>query len=105
VVKATKNFVCFAIVGVLRMLYENCCDHVEELQIIMEFDASILEDLSEELVKLNGLLVKKCWTEYGLPNVADRFRKKPEVRLFSVHCVVLEVESIFTGVFLCCRCR
>jgi hypothetical protein len=31
IVKANKNFICYCVVGVLRMLYENGCNHVEGL--------------------------------------------------------------------------
>jgi hypothetical protein len=77
IAKANKNFVCYAVVGVLRMLYDNGCDHIEGLQTIMtSCDASIWEDLLEELSKLIGRLVKKWWTRHDLPHVADRFHKK-----------------------------
>jgi hypothetical protein len=68
IVKANKNFVCYAIVAILRMLYHNSCEHIEVLQSIMALcDLSILEDLPEELTKLTGHLVKKRWAavNYG----------------------------------------
>jgi hypothetical protein len=43
IAKANKNFLCYAVVGILRMLYHNGCDHIEGLQTIMaSCDASIL---------------------------------------------------------------
>jgi hypothetical protein len=39
VAKANKNFVCFAIVGVLQMLYANGCDHVEGFAIVGVLDS------------------------------------------------------------------
>jgi hypothetical protein len=77
IAKANTNFVCYAVVGVLGMLYDNGCDHIEGLQTIMgSSDASILEDPSEELTKLIGHLVKKWWIEHSMRHVVDRFRKK-----------------------------
>jgi hypothetical protein len=59
VAKENKFFVCYAVVGILWMLYDNSCDHIEGLQSIMATcDASILYDLPEELSKLTGRLVK-----------------------------------------------
>jgi hypothetical protein len=90
IVKANKKIVCYAIIGVLRMLYDNGCDHIEGLQTIMGLcDASILQDLPEELTKLMGRLVKKWWTEHGLSDVTNCFRKRQQVRIFLVCCNIL----------------
>jgi hypothetical protein len=90
IVKVNKNFVCYAFVGVLRMLYDNSCDHIEGLQSIMaSCDSSILQDLPEELTKLMGQLLKKWWTEQGMPDVMNHFHKKPVMRMFSTCCNVL----------------
>lgn len=83
-VKENKNFMCYAIVGVLRMLYDNGCDNVEGLQKIMaSCDATILENLPEELTKLTGHVVKKWWSEHGLPDAAGQLRRDPEVNFSS----------------------
>jgi hypothetical protein len=43
IAKANKTFLCYAVVGILLMLYHNGCDHIEGLQTIMaSCDASIL---------------------------------------------------------------
>jgi hypothetical protein len=48
IVKANKTFVCYTVVEVLWMLYDNGCDRIEGLQTIMSScDASILEDLPD----------------------------------------------------------
>jgi hypothetical protein len=70
-VKANKNFMCYAVVCVLRMLYDSGCDHMVEVQDLMtSCDATILEDLPPELLKLACRLVKKCWTVRVLPSAA-----------------------------------
>jgi hypothetical protein len=44
--KANKFFACYAIIGVLRMLYDSSCDHLSELQMLMSScDALLLDDL------------------------------------------------------------
>jgi hypothetical protein len=83
--KVNRNFVCYGVVGVLRIFYNNGCDHVAELQDIMSLcDARILEDLPPELSKLTSRLVKKWWTEHKLPNAATRLCKDQAVSSFSM---------------------
>jgi hypothetical protein len=57
------------------MLYENAkCGHVAGLEAIMNScDASILDDIPEEIVKLSGRIVRRCWTSHGLSYVIDAF--------------------------------
>jgi hypothetical protein len=44
--RAHKNFLCYCVAGVIRMLYDNDCIHGEELQTIMNScESSILEVL------------------------------------------------------------
>jgi hypothetical protein len=56
IAKANKNFLCYYLARVLRMLYKNAdCDHVEGLQTIMKScDASILDDIPDKIGKLSG---------------------------------------------------
>jgi hypothetical protein len=88
--KANKNFLCYCLVGVLKMLYENTkCDHVAGLEAIMNScDASIFDDIPEEIAKLSGCIVKRWWTSHGLPYVTDAFRIVPEVMMFATCCDV-----------------
>lgn len=70
IVKVNKNFVCYAIVGVLRMLYDSSSEYLEGLQSVMaSWDASTLEDLLPELSKLIGRIVKhmvgRAWPTRG----------------------------------------
>jgi hypothetical protein len=83
-VKVNKIFVCYVIVCILWMLYDSDCEHMEGLQSIMaSCDASILEDLPPELTKLMGRIVKKWWSEHGLPDGANHLRKEPKVSISS----------------------
>jgi hypothetical protein len=88
IAKANKNFLCYCLVRVLKMLYENVNgDHLEGLEAIMILcDASILDDIPEEIVKLSGCIVKRWWTSHGLPYVTDVFRVIPEVRVVATCC-------------------
>jgi hypothetical protein len=82
IVKANKIFVFYAIIGILQMMYDSGCEHLEWLQSVMAgCDASILEDLPPELAKLTGRIVKRWWTEHGLPEAASHFCKEPEVSM------------------------
>lgn len=68
IAKANKNFICYCVAGVLRMLYENVCGHVEGLQTIMaSCDALILEDIPDEIGKPTSRIVRKWWAKHGLP--------------------------------------
>jgi hypothetical protein len=54
--KANKYFACYAIVGVLWMLYDSGCDHLSELQTLMSLcDASLQDDLPLESTNLRVL--------------------------------------------------
>jgi hypothetical protein len=54
ITKVNKNFLCYCLAGVLRMLYKNaCCGHLEGLEAIMNScDASLLDDIPNEIAKL-----------------------------------------------------
>jgi hypothetical protein len=64
------------------MLYDNDCRHVEELQTIMNScDASILDDILNEIGKLSRSIVRKWWATHGLPYVIEIFHVTLEVRM------------------------
>jgi hypothetical protein len=90
ITKANQNFLCYCLVGVLRMLYENAdCDHLDWLEAIMNsYDASLLNGRPDEIAKLLGCIVRKWWSSHGLPYVMDIFCVVPEVRLFITCCDV-----------------
>jgi hypothetical protein len=88
--KANKFFACYAIIDVLRMLYDSSCDHLSELQMLMSScDALLLDDLPLELMKLIGHLVQKWWAEHGLPEAMSHLRIELEVIISSTSCDVL----------------
>jgi hypothetical protein len=107
ITKANKNFVCYAIVGVLRMLYDSSCEHLEGLQSVMAVcDASILEDLPQELSKLTGRIVKRWWARHGLPEASHCLRRVPEVSISSMSCNALAFYvDVRLDVFLGSWCR
>jgi hypothetical protein len=72
------------------MLYDSSCDHVPELQMLMSScNASLLDDLPPELMKLMGCLVRKWWAEHGLPEAVSHLRREPEVIISSASCDAL----------------
>jgi hypothetical protein len=100
IVKANKNFVCYCIAGVPRMLYENGCGHVEGLQTVMtSCDVSILDDIPEETGKLIGRIVKKWWATHGLPYTTELFCITPEVGMFFI-CFAMFVG--YVDIYFCC---
>jgi hypothetical protein len=66
-VQANKNFVAFAIAGVLRMLQESGCDHLPRLNpLVSSSHASLLDDIPTKVEKLVGRLMCRWWSEHGL---------------------------------------
>jgi hypothetical protein len=61
---------------------------VDGLDAIMSYcDASILDEISDDIAKLAMFIVKRWWASHGLPYVTDTFRVELEVRLF---CYVVQ---------------
>jgi hypothetical protein len=82
------------------MLYDSSCKHLEGLQSIMSgCDALILENLPPELSKLTGRIVKRWWTEHGLPEAASHFCKEPKATM-CCDASVLYADIHLTCVFL-----
>jgi hypothetical protein len=69
IAKANKNFLVYCLVGVLKMLQKHAqCSHVDGLETIMAAcDASIFNEVTEDIAKLSAHIVKKWWSSYGLP--------------------------------------
>jgi hypothetical protein len=84
IAKANKNFLVHCLVGVLKMLQEHArCSHVAGLETIMAAcDASIFDEVSDDILKLSARIVKKWWSSYGLPYIAGAFHIEPEARFF-----------------------
>jgi hypothetical protein len=81
---ANRNFACYAIVGVLRMLQDSGCEHLLGMQLVMSAcDASVLDGLPLELMKLTCHLVRKWWVEHGFPEDQNRLHREPEVIISS----------------------
>jgi hypothetical protein len=82
IAKANKNFLIYCLFGVLKMLQEHAkCSHVNGLETIMvACDASILDEVLEDIAKLSARIVKICWSSYGLPYITKTFRIEPKVR-------------------------
>jgi hypothetical protein len=92
--KANNNFVCYAIIGVLQMLYDSSCELLEGLQSLMAWCiASILEDLPPELSKLTSQIVRKWWAKHGLPKTVSYHGRELEVSISSalVFCFLTSV--------------
>jgi hypothetical protein len=61
IAKANKNFLVYSLVGVLKMLQEHAgCRHVDGLEGIMTTcDASILDEVPEDIAKFSAYIVKR----------------------------------------------
>jgi hypothetical protein len=81
--KANKNFLAYCLVRVLKILQEHVgCRHVDGLEGIMTVcDASILDEVPEDIAKLLAHIVKRWWSSYGLPYVSKSFHIESEVKL------------------------
>jgi hypothetical protein len=92
-------------VGVLKMLPENAeCHLLDGLDAIMSScDASILNEIPNDIAKLTTRIVKRWWTSHGLPYVTDAFRVEPKVGILVAYCGVWRF-LVLNFVSLC-RCR
>jgi hypothetical protein len=84
IAKANKNFLVYCLVGVLKMLQGHAkCRHIDGLGAVMNScDASILDEVLDNIAKLSACIMKRWWSSYGLSYVTEAFRVEPEVRLF-----------------------
>jgi hypothetical protein len=90
IAKANKKFLVYCLVGVLKMLYENAkCRHLDRLDAIMtSCDASILDEIPNEIARLLACIIKRWWSSHGFPYVTDVFHIEPAVRISVVCCSV-----------------
>jgi hypothetical protein len=86
--KGTRISWCIAFVGVLKMLQGHAkCRHIDGLGAVMNsWDASILDEVLDNIAKLSACIMKRWWSSYGLSYVTEAFRVEPEVRLFFLSC-------------------
>jgi hypothetical protein len=100
-----KKFLVYCLVGVLNMLYENVeCHHLDGLDTVMSScNASILDEIPNNIVKLTARNVKRWWTSHGLPYMTDAFRVELEVGMLISCCSVWRF-LVLTFVSLS-RCR
>jgi hypothetical protein len=71
--EANKNITCFVVADILRMLEDSGCGHVPKLQpLVVSSDASVLRDIPEDVQKVAGRLVRRWWTNHGLPECMHR---------------------------------
>jgi hypothetical protein len=91
--KTNKNFLVYYLIGVLKMLQGHAqCRHVDGLDAIMSScDASILDEIPNDIVKLIACIVKRWWTSHGLPYVTDAFHVELEVGISITCCGVWEL--------------
>jgi hypothetical protein len=90
IAKANKNFLVYCLVGVLKMIYEHAKrHHIDGLDAIMSLcNASILDEIPDEIARLAVRIVKRWRASHGLPYVTDAFCIESEVRIFVACCGV-----------------
>jgi hypothetical protein len=83
ITKANKKFLVYCLVGVFKMLQGHMkCHHINGLGAIMNScNASILDEVPDNIAKLSARIVKRWRSSYGLPYVTEAFCVEPEVRL------------------------
>jgi hypothetical protein len=78
--EANKNITCFVVAAILRMLEDSGCGHVIELQpLAVLSDVAVLRDISEDVQKITGWLVRRWWTNHGLPECMRRLKEDNQV--------------------------
>jgi hypothetical protein len=63
-------------------------------------EASILDEVPEDISELSDGIVKRWWSLYGLPCVTEAFRIEPKVKLF----VFVSRYSCVIIIYLCLCC-
>jgi hypothetical protein len=73
----------YSLVGVLKMLRGHTnYHHIDGLGAVMNScDASILDEVPDDIAKLSTRIIKRWWSSYGLPYVTEAFRIELAVRL------------------------
>jgi hypothetical protein len=61
-------------------------------------DASILDEIPNEIARLATCIVKRWWSSHGLPYVIDVFHIEPELRISVVYCSALRLHML-TSIF------
>jgi hypothetical protein len=65
------------------------CRHLDGLDAIMSScDASILDEIPNDIVKLAACIVKRWWASHGFPYMTNAFHVKLNVRVFVTCCGV-----------------
>jgi hypothetical protein len=84
--EANKNISCFAMAGsILKMLEVSGCGHVSELwPMAVSSDASVLRDILEDIKKITGRLVRRWWTNHGLPECMRHLKEDNKVSCVSI---------------------
>jgi hypothetical protein len=78
--KANKNFACYAIAGLIRLLQDFVCEHLPELHLLAaSSDALLLDDILSEVMKITSRLIRKWWSQHDLPEALHCLQKEPEV--------------------------
>jgi hypothetical protein len=78
--EANKNITCFVVADILKMLEDSGCGHVPKLQsLVVSSDASVLRDILEDVQKVAGRLVRRWWTNHGLPKCMHRLKEDNQV--------------------------
>jgi hypothetical protein len=78
--ESNKNIACFIVVGVLKMLAEVACEHLPELwRLVVSSDASLLHEIPKDIGKIVGKVVRRWWTQHGLPYCMQLLKEDNEV--------------------------
>jgi hypothetical protein len=78
--ESNKNIACFIVVGVLKMLAEVACEHLPELwRLVVSSDASLLHEIPKGIGKIVGKVVRRWWTQHGLPYCMQLLKEDNEV--------------------------
>jgi hypothetical protein len=74
--RLNNNFAILSIEGVLSMLNGEGCQELGRLHDLDgSHDATVLEDVLEDVHKLVGRIVRKWWKPHGLPQVLHRLEE------------------------------
>jgi hypothetical protein len=78
--ECNENITCYVLIGIFKMLVGEVCEHLLELKkLALSCDASLLQDVPNDLGRIAKKLVKNWWTKHGLPYCMQKMEEENRV--------------------------
>jgi hypothetical protein len=93
--ECNENIMCYALIGVLKMLVGVDCEHLPELKMLpLSCNDSLLHDVPDDVGRIAKKLVKNYWVKHGLPYCIQKIEEENHVSfitmiLYLEKCIVV----------------